>query len=73
MALVQRSQRTIITLAQGFGADVVTIEHPRCVEIVDDRIDLVLCGFDVGRGGFDEKTTRPELAMRPSSGVGDAA
>ena len=49
---------------QGFGADVVTIEHPRCVEVVDDRIDLVLCGFDVGRGGFDEED---------AAGVGDEA
>ena len=49
----------------------MAVEHSRRVELVDDRIDLVLCGFDVGCGGFDEEDAAG-VGDEPLVGVGDA-
>ena len=40
---------------QCLGADVVTVEHALGVELVDNRIHLVLSGLDVGCGGFHQQ------------------
>ena len=49
---------------QRFGTDVVAVKHSLRVQLVDDCVDLVLGGLEVGGGGFDEED---------ASGGGDEA